>query len=140
MTRGTAREVIFCSSVEKVTRQTVKDELPQKAKLSVMIKLEQRPKTVNNAPQQENSMRKIMMIVAAAVCISAAPMVASTDAEARFGADVIANAVAVPQVEQVYYYGYRRPRYYAPRYYAPRYYAPRPYYAPRYYAPRRYYY
>ncbi len=89
-------------------------------------------------------MRKIMMIVAAAVCITAAPMVASTGAEARFGADVIANAVAVPHVEQAQYYGYRRryyaPRYYAPRYYAPRYYAPRPYYAPRYYAPRRYYY
>ena len=91
-------------------------------------------------------MRKIMMIVAAAVCIAAAPLVGSTGAEARFGADAIANAVAAPQVEQVqYYYGYRRPRYYAPRYYAPRYYAPRyyaprPYYAPRYYAPRRYYY
>jgi|APFEC2959095136_1045048.scaffolds.fasta_scaffold02665_2 hypothetical protein len=91
-------------------------------------------------------MRKIMMIVAAAVCITAAPLVASTGAEARFGADVIANAAAVPHVEQAqYYYGYRRPRYYAP-YYAPRYYAPRPYYyapryyAPRYYAPRRYYY
>ena len=59
-------------------------------------------------------MRKIMMIVAAAVCITAAPLVASTGAEARFGADVIANAVAAPKVEQVqYYYGYRRP-YYAP--------------------------
>ncbi len=90
-------------------------------------------------------MRKIMMIVAAAICITAAPMVASTGAEARFGAEVIAEAVAAPKAEQVqYYYGYRRryyaPRYYAPRYYAPRYYAPRPYYAPRYYAPRRYYY
>lgn len=93
-------------------------------------------------------MRKIMMIVATAIGIIAAPLVASTGAEARFGADVIANAVAAPQVEpvQYYYYGYRRPRYYAPRYYAPRYYAPRPYYyapryyAPRYYAPRRYYY
>lgn len=83
-------------------------------------------------------MRKIMMMIAAAVCISAAPLVASTGAQARFGAEVIADAVAAPQVEQVqYYYGYRRP-YYAPRYYAPRYYAPRPYYAPRYYAPRYY--
>ena len=65
-------------------------------------------------------MRKIMMIVAAAVCLTAAPLIASTGAEARFGAEAIANATAAPQVEpvQYYYYGYR-PRYYAPRYYAP---------------------
>jgi hypothetical protein len=138
--------MIFCSSLEKVTRQTVKDEHTQRTKFSVSIKTGATPKHLTNAPQQEKPMRKIMMILAAAVCITAAPMVASTGAEARFGADVIADAVAAPKVEQVqYYYGYRRPyyvrpRYYAPRYYAPRYYAPRPYYAPRYYAPRRYYY
>jgi hypothetical protein len=140
--------MIFCSPVEKVTPQTVKVGHTQRTQFSGNISIGATPKTRYQRSQQENPMRKIMMIVAAAVCITAAPLVASTGAEARFGADVIANAAAVPQVEQAqYYYGYRRPRYYAPRYYAPRYYAPRPYYyaprpyyAPRYYAPRRYYY
>lgn len=82
-------------------------------------------------------MRKAMMIAATAAGLAVVAIAAPTTAEARFGAAVVADAVAGPLAEPAqYYYGYRK-RYYAPRYYRPRYYAPR-YYAPRYYAPRYY--
>ncbi len=82
-------------------------------------------------------MRKIVTISAAAASLAVAAIAMPSSAEARFGAGIAADAAAVSgsAVQPVYYYGYRRPYYYAPRYYAPRYYAPR-YYAPRYY---RYY-
>jgi hypothetical protein len=83
-------------------------------------------------------MQKIVTISAVAASLAVAAIAMPSSAEARFGAGIAADAAAVSgsdvQLAQ-YYYGYRRPYYYAPRYYAPRYYAPR-YYAPRYY---RYY-
>ena len=81
-------------------------------------------------------MHKLTMIAITATGLAVAAIAMPTSAEARFGALAAPEAAAAPQLAQ-YYYGYRRPYYYAPRY---RYYAPR-YYAPRYYAPRyRYYY
>jgi hypothetical protein len=83
-------------------------------------------------------MQKIVTISAVAASLAVAAVAMPSSAEARFGAGIAADAAAVSgsAVQPVYYYyGYRRPYYYAPRYYAPRYYAPR-YYAPRYY---RYY-
>lgn len=83
-------------------------------------------------------MRKIVTISAAAASLAVAAIAMPGSAEARFGAGNAADVAAAvgSNVQSVYYYyGYRRPYYYAPRYYAPRYYAPR-YYAPRYY---RYY-
>jgi hypothetical protein len=84
-------------------------------------------------------MRKIVTISAVAASLAVAAIVMPGSAQARFGAGIAADAAMISGSEAqpvyYYYYGYRRPYYYAPRYYAPRYYAPR-YYAPRYY---RYY-
>ena len=79
-------------------------------------------------------MRKII-IIATVMSLGAITIAASTDAEARFGAGAVANAVAdVSSAQPAHYYGrrYHRRAYYGRGYYAPRYYAPR-YYAPRYY-------
>ena len=82
-------------------------------------------------------MRKVVMIVATAVGFGSVSLVASTNAEARFGTSL--NVAGNPSVLPVQYYGgygYYQPNYgYYQPYYAPRYYAPR-YYKPRYY---RYY-
>jgi hypothetical protein len=81
-------------------------------------------------------MQKIVTISAVAASLAVAAIAMPSSAEARFGAGIAPEVAAGNYVQEAYYYyGYRRPYYYAPRYYAPRYYAPR-YYAPRYY---RYY-
>ncbi len=99
-------------------------------------------------------MRKMFLMLVAAVSLTVATFAAPTNAQAYcrgcwIGAGVagavIAGAAIANAAPYGYGYGYRPayygyPYYYGPRYYggyyAPRYYG---YYGPRYYAPRRYY-
>jgi len=85
-------------------------------------------------------MRRTVVIIATVVSLGALTLAASTNAEARFGAGMIADAASGGSSAQPAQYGYGygyQPYYgYYRPYYAPRYYAPRRYYRPRYY---RYY-
>ena len=72
-------------------------------------------------------MRNVVMIIATVVGLGAVSLVASTHAEARFGAT--ANASGGSSALPVQYYG-------GYGYYQPNYGYYQPYYAPRYYAPR----
>jgi hypothetical protein len=67
-------------------------------------------------------MRKILMIGTAALALGILAVALPTGAQARFGADAIAQATAASSAQPVQYYGgYYRP-YYAPRYYGGGYY------------------
>jgi hypothetical protein len=66
-------------------------------------------------------MRKILMIGSAALALGVAAVAMPTGAQARFGADAIAQATAAPSAQPVQYYGGYR-SYYAPRYYGGGYY------------------